>query len=108
MKRVVFAGENYEAERFVISHNTIIGYVGEHEVVSFRGISDFSKFSLEDAGEFDIPVPTLEEKLIALEQEKRTLQLALAESIEKQEMDKISNQLALAELIESLTIKGAL
>lgn len=54
------------------------------------------------------PVPTLEEKFEALEQEKLILQLALAESIEKQEIDKINNQLAMAELIETLTIKGVL
>jgi len=58
--------------------------------------------------ELEPQLPTLEEKLATLEQEKLVLQLALAESIEKQEMDKISNQLALAELIETLTIKGVL
>ncbi|MEH7522025.1 hypothetical protein V7149_01880 [Bacillus sp. JJ1503] len=60
---------------------------------------------------FGIPipkVPTSEERIKALEEERLGLQLALAESIEKQEIDKINNQLAMAELIETLTIKGVL
>ncbi|WP_419392873.1 hypothetical protein [Cytobacillus praedii] len=52
--------------------------------------------------------PTPEERIKALEEERLYLQLALAESIEKQEIDKINNQLALAELVETLTIKGVL
>lgn len=43
-----------------------------------------------------------------LKQENAILQLAIAETIEKQEVDKINNQIALAEVIESLTIKGVL
>lgn len=51
-------------------------------------------------------VPTPEERIKALEKERLGLQLALAESIEKQENDKVNNQLALAELVETLTMKG--
>jgi len=53
-------------------------------------------------------MPTLEEKIVALGQEKLNLQIALAEAIEKQETDKLNNQLAVAELTELLTQKGVL
>ena len=43
-----------------------------------------------------------------LQQENLILQLALAETIEKQEIDKINNQIALAELVETLIIQGVL
>ncbi|MCK1999387.1 hypothetical protein MPH47_19520 [Psychrobacillus psychrodurans] len=43
-----------------------------------------------------------------LQQENLVLQLALAETIEKQETDKINNQIALAELVEKLTLQGVL
>lgn len=52
------------------------------------------------------PQPPSETEL--LKQENAVLQLALADTIEKQEIDKISNQIALAEVIETLTIKGVL
>ncbi len=56
-----------------------------------------------------IKIKTPEEKKIEeLEKEKTILQLALAETIEKQETDKINNQVALAELLETLIIKGVL
>ncbi|MDI2588031.1 hypothetical protein OR571_13130 [Psychrobacillus sp. NEAU-3TGS] len=53
-------------------------------------------------------VTVVDERLELLEQERLFLQIALAESIEKQEVDKINNQIALAEVIETLTIKGVL
>lgn len=43
-----------------------------------------------------------------LKQENAILQLALAETIEKQEIDQVHNQVALAEVIESLIAKGVL
>lgn len=51
---------------------------------------------------------TPEERIAVLEKEKDFLQIALAESIEKQETDKISSQLAIAELTEALIFKGVL
>lgn len=47
-------------------------------------------------------VKPLEVEVGELKQEKSTLQLALAETIEKQEIDKVNNQLALADLLETL------
>lgn len=43
-----------------------------------------------------------------LKQENATIQLALAETIEKQETDQVHNQVALAEVIETLYTKGVL
>lgn len=52
--------------------------------------------------------PTPPTDIELLQQENLILQLALAETIEKQETDKINNQIALAELLETLIIKGVL
>jgi len=45
---------------------------------------------------------TPEEKIKVLTKEKLELQVALAESIEKQSKDKVELQLAIAEVIESM------
>ncbi len=47
-----------------------------------------------------------EDKIKRLEEEKLNLQLALAETIEKQVNDKIEMQLALAEAVEMFAAKG--
>lgn len=52
--------------------------------------------------------PDVNQRVSTLEQDKSILELALAESIEKQETDRVTNQLVVAELIEALTIKGSL
>lgn len=54
------------------------------------------------------PEPQPPSEIEVLKQENAVLQLAIAETIEKQEVDKINNQIALAEVIETLTIKGVL
>ena len=54
------------------------------------------------------PEPRPPSELELLKQENMTLQIALAETIEKQETDKINNQIALAELVETLIIQGVL
>lgn len=48
-----------------------------------------------------------EEKIQRFEAENTSLQIALAESIEKQANDKLELQLALAEVIENLAEGGA-
>ncbi|KQL12391.1 hypothetical protein [Cytobacillus solani] len=79
------------------------------EVTSKLLVTPSQKWRDENQPDVSVPqLPTFEEKLETLEQEKLVLQLALAESIEKQEIDKINNQLALAELVETLTMKGVL
>lgn len=65
---------------------------------------DFTPQQIEDLDTINV----LRNQVLTLEQEKTTLQLALAESIEKQETDKVNNQLALAELIETLSMKGVI
>lgn len=54
------------------------------------------------------PEPQPPTEIELLKQENLALQLALAETIEKQETDKINNQIALAELVEKLTLQGVL
>ncbi|SEM12495.1 hypothetical protein SAMN04487786_1080 [Paenisporosarcina quisquiliarum] len=54
------------------------------------------------------PEPQPPTEIELLQQENLILQLALAETIEKQETDKINNQIALAELVEKLTLQGVL
>lgn len=57
MKKLIFNGEEYEAERIVKTNTDIIGYNGNQEVFAFRGISDFSQFTLVEC-EFDIDEKT--------------------------------------------------
>lgn len=69
------------------------------------------EFSYPDPNEPEVEQPyqvPLSEKVASLEQESMILQLALAETIEKQEVDKVGNQVAMAELVETLIIKGVL
>ena len=54
MKKLIFNGEEYEAERIVKTNTDIIGYKGNQEVFAFRGINDFSAFQLADGQEYDI------------------------------------------------------
>lgn len=95
MKILEFAEEEFKADRVVKTDTDIIGYVGDTEVFAFRGISDFSLFTLD--GEFDPPDV---DEVFALRTENMELKLALAELAEAQENDKREMQLALAELAE--------
>lgn len=52
--------------------------------------------------------PQPQSEIEILKQENAILQLALAETIEKQELNQVQNQVALAEVIETLYIKGVL
>jgi hypothetical protein len=54
MKILNFSGETYQAERIVKTDANIIGYNGNAEVFSFKGISDFSLFQLAEGQEWDI------------------------------------------------------
>ena len=49
MKTLFISGEELQAERVVKTNTDIIGYNGNTEVFSFKGISDFTQFKL--AGE---------------------------------------------------------
>jgi hypothetical protein len=54
MKQLKYNNETYEAERIVKTSDSIIGYNGDNEVFSMRGISDFSGFELLDGAEWDM------------------------------------------------------
>lgn len=56
----------------------------------------------------DVPSEPEPTEIEVLQRENLMLQLALAETIEKQETDKLNSQLAVAELVETLIIKGVL
>lgn len=58
MKQLTFNGEIYEAERIVKQADSIIGYNGNDEVFSFKGISDFSQFQLGLGQVYDIDADT--------------------------------------------------
>lgn len=97
MIRIVFS--NNDERESILDKQTSQGYVLIREENLLEG--NYLVF-----GEPRDPTP--EERIKALEEERLGLQLALAESIEKQEIDKINNQLALADLVETLTMKGVL
>lgn len=89
-----------EAERFALLEAHADKYIVEERNITegnFLVFTDVQPFHLEVKG-----------RLESLEQEKMILQLALAETIEKQETDKVNNQVALAELVETLIIQGVL
>ena len=55
MKILYVGDEIYKAEKIIKSDKTIIGYIGNVETFSFRGIKDFTQFKLKDGQEWDIP-----------------------------------------------------
>lgn len=61
MSTLTFLSEDYEAERIVKTSDSIIGYIGNSEVFSFRGVTDFSLFQIN--GEWDEPEPSTEDTL---------------------------------------------
>jgi hypothetical protein len=67
MKTLTFMGEEYEAERIVKTNTDIIGYNGNSEVFSFKGISDFSLFQLAEGEIFDTDLSP-EVRILALEE----------------------------------------
>lgn len=70
-KTLIFNTEIFEAERVVKTDDAVIGYNGDNEIFSFRGVSEFSKFILQDengvAIDFLPQPPTAEERLASLE-----------------------------------------
>ena len=54
MKTLIFNGEEYHAEKIVKTQNDIIGYTADSEVFTFRGVSNFSLFELEEGQEWDV------------------------------------------------------
>ena len=73
-----------------------------------KNIPIFEYPNPENPEEPIVPNVPLSVEVESLKQSEMILQIALAETIEKQETDKINNQIALAELVETLTIQGVL
>lgn len=73
MKTLNINGQQFQAEKIVKTDANIVGYVGENEVFAFRGISDFSSFTLEDGQNFDT------DELAILKEENQLLQTQLAQ-----------------------------
>ena len=67
MKTIYINGEELQAERIVKTDTDIIGYNGNNEVFSFRGISDFSQFQLAEGESYDIDLSP-EARILALEE----------------------------------------
>lgn len=80
MKKLKYNGETYEAERIVKTSDSITGYIGDTEVFSMRGISDFSGYELLDGAEWDTPSQT------DMDAVKSDLSLMINENI-KREID---------------------
>ena len=54
MKTLIFMGKEFKAEKIVKTEENIIGKdVKGREVFSFKGIKDFSLFTLKDSAEYD-------------------------------------------------------
>jgi hypothetical protein len=67
MKTIFISGEELQAERIIKTNTDIIGYNGNDEVFSFRGISDFSQFQLAEGEVFDTDLSP-EARILALEE----------------------------------------
>ena len=64
MKTLVFNGQKFEAVRIIKSTDTIVGKdINGNELFVFRGISDFSGFTLDEGQLFDIEEPIEQEVL---------------------------------------------
>jgi len=59
MKKLEVLGKFYEAEKIIKEPSSITGYVGNLEVFTFRGITDFSLFKLTNGDMFDLDENTL-------------------------------------------------
>lgn len=55
MKALNFNNEKFEADKIIKTETDIVGYDSKGtEVFAFRGISDFTKFELEEGQTFDV------------------------------------------------------
>lgn len=54
MKTLFFNNEKYEAEKIIKTKDSILGYIGNSLVFSFRGINDWSQFQIKEGQEWDI------------------------------------------------------
>ena len=101
MKKLIFLGEEYIADKIIknLNEQTIIGYTNNVEVFSFRGINDFNLLNLKDDAEYDVEDNT----------EKTLLKQIADLKVENMKKDTtINNTLkALADLkLEVMNMKG--
>lgn len=85
MKRLLFANQEFEAQKIVKTSNSIIGYIDNVVVFKFNGISDFNGFTLVGGQEFDVPEPSDTERIEQLERENALLKVqkqALSEQVD--------------------------
>lgn len=76
MKKLLFAGQEYEAERIIKNVDSLIGYSSNVIVFEFRGVTDFSFFRLEGGAGFDTE-PTQDDFLLDMELRVTMLELGL-------------------------------
>lgn len=69
MKKLHANGQIIEADRMVKTADEIYCYLAgiAEPIAAFTGISDFSGYALEEDAAWDIPVPSPEERLAAIE-----------------------------------------
>ena len=81
MKILIFNNEEFEAEKIIKTESSIIGQDSKGKTIfEFRGISDFTMFTLKDDRIFDAQEQTIEEKLKSTQQELEETQNRLIET----------------------------
>ena len=73
MKKLLFNNETIKAEKIVKTSDSIIGYNGNSEVFVFRGVSDFSLFTLEEGQDWDIEINEIEQLKISQAEQFETI-----------------------------------
>lgn len=69
-----FYDDVYEADKIIKQDNRIIGKDKNNNIVfEFTGISDFSKFILEDGQSFYVDKPTIDELVDAIQNNQKVL-----------------------------------
>ena len=59
MKTLLAFGERLSADKIVKTADTVVGYMGNNEAFTFRGVRDFTRFALEDDAEWDLAEPSI-------------------------------------------------
>lgn len=118
MKQLKFLEEIFEAEKIFVHADSIVGITNGVEVFSFKGISDFTRFELEEGQKFDTSSKPLEEEVSALKDENISNMLAMTEMFEenlrmqeanaKLQDENNSTMLALTELYELVMNGGTM
>lgn len=73
MKKITTPLGEMEAERISKGPDYIVGYIGDSEVFSFRGVTDFAGYSIAEGGEWDDPQMSMEEILVKQQEARKIL-----------------------------------